>query len=394
MSNEKNQDKKRQNKWKNITGSMVIIMIMAVLGYLMGYYSGSKNTSNISFGGKLISLGFQLIGIFIIIFLQIIIHEVGHLVFGLLSGYRYSSFRIGSFMWLKKDGKIHFKRLSLAGTEGQCLLCPPEMVNGKMPFFLYNLGGSLMNVISSLIFIGVYMICKDIAYLSVFLIMASIVGFAIALMNAIPMKLGVVNNDGYNALSVSKSNAAVHAWWVQLKVSEQISKGVRLKDMPKEWFVVPSDKEMKNSITATIGVFATNRMMDMQDFDEAKELMDKLLVMDSAIVGLHRQLIVCDKIYCELIDGNRNSQLDNMLDKPQKQFMKQMKNFPSVMRTEYAYALIAEKNSQKAEQMNAQFEKIAITYPYQGDIVSERELIEVATQKFDEISSADVIKQP
>ena len=39
-------------------------------------------------------------------FLQTVIHEAGHLVFGLLSGYQYCSFRIGSFMWIKQDGKI------------------------------------------------------------------------------------------------------------------------------------------------------------------------------------------------------------------------------------------------------------------------------------------------
>ena len=64
-------------------------------------------------------------------FLQIVVHEAGHLVFGLLTGYQYSSFRIGSFMWVKLDGKIRLKRYSMSGTGGQCLMAPPDMADGS-----------------------------------------------------------------------------------------------------------------------------------------------------------------------------------------------------------------------------------------------------------------------
>ena len=84
-------------------------------------------------------------------FAQTVVHEAGHLLFGLLTGYQFSSFRIGSFMWLEKDGKLTLKRFSLAGTGGQCLMDPPEPVDGKIPYVLYNLGGSLANTIVSVI---------------------------------------------------------------------------------------------------------------------------------------------------------------------------------------------------------------------------------------------------
>ena len=67
-----------------------------------------------------------------------------------------------------------------------------------------------------------------------------------------------------------------------------------------------------------------------------------------------------------------------MLDKEQKKFMKQMKNFPSVLRTEYVYALLCEKNIEKAQKVKVRFEKWAKTYPYQNDVKSERELMERA----------------
>ena len=68
----------------------------------------------------LIALGFILTGYFhnLIIFTSIIIiHELGHLIFGLLSGYKFSSFRIGNIMLVKTGGKLKFKKLTIELTE-------------------------------------------------------------------------------------------------------------------------------------------------------------------------------------------------------------------------------------------------------------------------------------
>ena len=56
--------------------------------------------------------------------------------------------------------------------------------------------------------------------------------------------------------------------------------------------------------------------------------------------------------------------------------MKSMKKFPSVLRTWYAYALLAERDGEKARKIKDQFEKCAKSYPYPSDIASERELME------------------
>ena len=203
-------------------------------------------------------------------------------------------------------------------------------------------------------------------------------GFALALMNGVPMRFGMVDNDGYNALALRKNSDALRSCWVQMKVNEQMAQGVRVKDMPEEWFFVPTPDQMKNSMIAVMGVFACNRLIDAGAFEEADQLIEKLLKMDTAIIGLHRNLLICDRIYCELISKNRRDKLDEMLDKKQKKFMKTMQQFPSILRTEYTYALLSEKNVEKARNIKKQFEKRARTYPYPSDIESEQELIDIA----------------
>ena len=64
--------------------------------------------------------------------------------------------------------------------------------------------------------------------------------------------------------------------------------------------------------------------------------------------------------------------------KEQKKIMAEMAKNPSVIRTQYAYALLCEKDNAKAEKHLAEFEKAAKKHPYPGDIESERELIEEA----------------
>lgn len=357
------------------------MLIGAAGGFLMVAYIDRGTGAETPLYEKILSLVGLFLGMYAAIFAQLIIHETGHLIFGLLSGYKFSSFRIFSFMWVREDKKIKFRRLSIAGTGGQCLMSPPDMADGKIPVILYNLGGSIMNIVFGLIFLGLFFIFTDIPFLSTVTLLFAVIGFILAVMNGVPMRMGAVDNDGYNAFSLTRNPEAMRAFWVQMKVNEQVAKGVRLKDMPDEWFAVPSDEAMKNSMVAVMGAFACNRLMDAEQFEEADGLMAHMLAIDSGMVGLHRSLMICDRMYVELITENRRQVLDSMLTKEQKKFMKSMKSFPTVIRTEYVYALLCEKNAVKADQAKARFEKCAKTYPYPNDVQSERELMELAEKK-------------
>ena len=45
------------------------------------------------------------------IFIEMAIHEAGHLIFGLATGYKFLSYRIGSFTFIKEEGKIKVKEI-------------------------------------------------------------------------------------------------------------------------------------------------------------------------------------------------------------------------------------------------------------------------------------------
>ena len=370
----------KKSVWQKYAGAVFAMVIGAICGVVIAEFSADSASSG-SFASGIGSLAALFVGMYLAIMFHMIIHEAGHLLFGLLTGYRYVSFRVFSFMWVKDEGKIRLKRLSIAGTGGQCLMAPPDMKDGKFPQVMYNLGGSIINLIAGGIFLAAGFLLSGFPLAKAAMFIFAVVGFMLAFTNGVPMRMGVVDNDGYNAISLNKSPEAAEAFWIQLKANEQIAKGIRLREMPDKWFELPSDESMKNSMVATRGVFAANRLMDEENFEEAEKLITHLLSIESGMVGLHKSLLICDKIFCGLIAGKNGDAIEGMLTKEQKKFMKAMKSFPSVLRTEYALALINEKDASKAEKIRSEFEKCAGSYPYPVEAASERDLIALAEKK-------------
>ncbi len=331
-----------------------------------------------------------LIGIYVFLllfsFLQIVAHEAGHLVFGLLTGYEYSSFRIGSFMWVKTEGKLKLKRFSLAGTGGQCLMAPPEYNNGSFPYVLYNMGGCIANLVVSLVPLIPVLLSWRLTYFNCMVLLWAGIGLFFALTNGIPMKMQGMPNDGHNAMSLGKHPEALHAFWLQMKINEKIAMGNRLRDLPEEWFTLPDETGMQNSLVATIAVFACNRLVDMGNYAEAGSLMERLVTEKNGMVGIHRHMLNADRIYCELVGENRTEKLQELYTDELQKFLKAMKKSPSVYRTEYLYARYVEKDEKKAEAAMNGFDKVAESYPYPHEIVGERELIAYAEAKLEKIS--------
>lgn len=373
---------KQKSSWQQWLMMGLFMLIGACCGLLMiRYMEMTANTAS-SPAKDLLIFGALFLAMYAGMLLQIILHEAGHLVFGLLTGYRFSSFRIFSLMLIKEEGKLKCKRFSLAGTGGQCLMCPPQpAADGSFPYVLYNLGGSLMNLASSLLFFLLTLAMWQRPLASTLLLMLVVIGVAFALINGLPLRLTATDNDGRNILSIGQDPAARRAFWLQLAIHEQVSRNVPITEMPEEWFALPDEAAMQNSMCATIAVFAANRLMALGERAEADALMAHLLQMDSGIIGIQRCLLICDRITCEVLGENRKEIIDAMLTRDQQKFMKSMKTYPTVLRTRYILALLHENDQAKAKKLLQQFEKTARSYPYPADIQPDRDLLAAAQHK-------------
>jgi hypothetical protein len=109
--------------------------------------------------------------------------------------------------------------------------------------------------------------------------------------------------------------------------------------------------------------------------------MERLLMPQIGLIDLYRMLLVCDRMYVEMITENRPEILTGMRTDEQLKLMKSMKDAPSVLRTEYVYALLSEKNEEKARELEERFEKSAKPYPYPNEIEAETELLAIAKER-------------
>ena len=132
--------------------NLFVMIVYAAVGLAIAIFADNKynyiNSTGDYIDAMLVVLAYAIISFLIHIF----IHELGHLIFGILTGYKFNSFRVGSYLLQKTNGKYEIKNLHIMGTGGQCLMEAPEMDDeGEYPYKLYHLGGIINNLIASIL---------------------------------------------------------------------------------------------------------------------------------------------------------------------------------------------------------------------------------------------------
>lgn len=366
-------EKKPARKKLALAGVLIPLLVGAAIGFFVPFLLMPMVGDNDLL--YFLYLGVIIAGLLLGGCAQIVIHEAGHLIFGLRSGYQFLSFNVFGLIWKRgADGKLRMKRMKIAGAGGQCLMAPPDWNGGNFPFTLYNLGGVLANLLASAVFalLG-WLIPVD--ALRIFLLSAAFVGVAFAVTNGVPFTTSAIQNDGKNLLCIRRSLHARRAFWVQMALAAETTRGTRLRSMPEEWFAPFPEKEMDNPIVCAIAVQNASRLMDKLDFPSALAAIRPLLARERGVVGLYRMVMTCDGAVCEMVTG-QPGQLVADMDKPEfKPMLQAMKTNPSILRTRYALALLRDRDADKAAAILAEFEKAAAIYPYPQDVESEREIL-------------------
>lgn len=366
---------KKKINWKGLLLGIAFVAVCFVGGILVGVFIGDSLGDSLTAEAYLFNLALVLISVYGWLVAHIIIHEAGHMVFGLLTGYKFSSFRVFSWMLMRKNGKFQLKRYTIPGTGGQCLMIPPELVDGKMPCFLYNMGGCIFNALTAIACVALSGVLHPAVW-----IIGAVFGVIVVALNGIPRRKNL-SNDGSNAFSLNKDPEAMRAFWEQMKMAEAMTQGVRMKDMPDEWFRMPADNEMKNVMLAAQGFINCGRLLDAEKFDEFKTLADRMLSMETGLMGIQKDSLACNRITCELLTEGNREVVENLLTDRLRQSMKALKTCIDIIRAEYAIALLYDKDEAKAQKHLAAFEKAARNYAYTGELEGERELIAMIQQK-------------
>ncbi|MDE6312184.1 MAG: M50 family metallopeptidase [Lachnospiraceae bacterium] len=363
---------KRQSTCTKLAMMVYFMAVGAFLGFMLSeiqeqWFENSE--IRLVFSGALYVF---LLAVFMIFWLlNICFHELGHMIFGLMSGYEFQSIRFGNLIILKTEDGFKMGKNSLAGTAGQCLMKPPKGSVENYPTTLYNMGGCIVN---GVLMLGMLLGGKSVAAL--ICLMGAFIGLGVVLLNGIP--ISSLSNDGYNTLILCKSGKARKAFWYSLEINNALAKGIRYAEMPEEWFAWEKCVTENNLETAQ-GINYFSYLMMAKEYEKAKEIGQYIMENAVAMADIHSKMLKADLLFCCIM-------LDS--DKIREIYKKEEKNFKKLggmldmQRTNYAYALLVEKDEKQAQMYQEKFQALAEKFPYPAEIEAEQELLHEVEEKY------------
>ncbi len=372
----------RKEKVKKLLAMGLSILIGAVFGFCFIMFLDSVEASDkIS--------GFVLIAIFIpsivtSMIIHIIVHEFGHVIMGRLTGYKFYSYRIFSLMFLKEDGEWRVRRYTLPGTIGQAIMLPPEKKDGHFPWFLYNLGGGLVNIVLSLIALAIYLLTPNLSGVAgIILLCFLMVGLLLGVTNLIPMPNAIMPNDGSNMLAMYKDELVRESFYKQLNIVASLSQNKSFKEFPLEYYQLPKEANLKNPIISNMKNYELEYYYDTNNYNAAVNLLNEM-EQEKVQSKLIKFSFDTERLFVECLQGPREEIIEYLCTKQLLNLMKQAKNTPDMNRILMAYEGFYVKDIAEAKQHYGKALKLLEKYPFKGIADIEKRLLEMIKEKLDE----------
>ncbi len=372
----------RKEKVKKVIAMGLPMLLGAVFGFCFIIFLDSVEASDKINGLFLIIIFIPSIVTSII--LHIIVHELGHVIMGLLTGYMFYSYRIFSLMFLREDGKWKFRRYTLPGTAGQAIMLPPKKKDGHFSWFLYNLGGGLMNIVLSLITLAIYLLIPNLSgVVGIMLLCFLMAGFIIGVSNLLPIPNAMMPNAGSNMLALYKDELVRECFYKQLNLVASLAQNKSFKDFPLEYYQLPKEANLKNPIIATMKNYELEYYYDIEDYSALVNLLNEM-EQEKVQSKLIKFCFDTERLFVECMQGPREEIIEHLCTKQLLNLMKQAKNTPEMNRILMAYEGLYVKDIAEAKQHYGKALKLLEKYPFKGVADIERRLLKMVKEKLDE----------
>ena len=330
-----------------------------------------------------------LLVIFASFYVNVILHEAGHLIMGLLSHHRFVSFQIGDLTFVKEHDSLCLKKNHVAGIAGQCLMEPPALTDQRYHCVGFLLGGGLMNLCLCIILYLVSLLFSDnSAVTTVLVYLAGSTSLYVAVTGLFPMRLVSLMNDGYNAFLENDSGKLAN--YYILRFNAAMSKAERITDIDSEILtqVLNFDfSDLDSPCTANLCFNAAQCYMAKREYDSAKMCYERIAA--SKTVGILKSFSNCELAFLDILLQGENATPEKYMDVNAQSFQKKMKSNASVLREKYAYYLLYKKDEKKAAAIKQKFFKSVACAPVKAERHCEQQLFNeietAASQKYNAI---------
>lgn len=165
--------------------------------------------------------------------LTVVLHEIGHLIGGLLSGYRLSGFAVGGIILRRQNGRFGWHKYPLGSLNwGQCFMYGEE---DSSPGMLVT-GGCAMNIILGLVFSVIALVTIGLdekgVWRLMFLAVPASVNMVMGLANLLS---GSVTSDG-NTLKEVKKDDGKRMYNRTMMITAELLDGKSYSEMKAELF--------------------------------------------------------------------------------------------------------------------------------------------------------------
>lgn len=325
-----------------------------------------------------------LFGVIISFILCTIIHESGHLVFGLLTNYKLTSFRIFRFIFFKENGKIMVKKEKVPGIVGQCIMYYEEY-SDNMPYKLYNYGGLILNF--TLAVIG-YTLLFFTENMILFGIILSFSTMSITLFLANYLPIGAFN-DGMNVRMINKDKMFLKVLYDQTKMMRLFKEGYLITDLDNYDY----DLDKMNTLLLPLVIISGYKAVLNDDKVEGKRILDALKKhydnLDKDLkLSVYTEIL---SLECMLFNDSGNTiELFNSLPNPNKRLLFRIKEI-SFLSGSCFHLVYQIKDYDKALKRIEELEKIANNHYYKAYKEYYLFIVKTLKERIIEFTSKDEI---
>lgn len=360
-----------------------IDVILTSIGYLLavapfvvlgGYVAASAKilVAADNLGLTLIIMGVLLLLAVVFLYLHIIIHEGGHMVCALLSGWKFLSFRVGNFVLVEQDGKLKLKKTTVVGTGGQCLMIPPNVKYEDCPYFLYFLGGGTANILTGAVAFLVGLLVNP--AMQVLFNMFAIIGIGLGVSNLFPAKMSGIMNDGYQMfIEIPESSDSKKYMYCLMSANAILTEQESTQALPENirtTILEIDDGDMDNYFAVNLLLFKNSILQEEGKYEEVQQICRKIVAAPD-MLQVFKNEAMCELLYYEIMGEGSKEKIEKLADKNLMKYIKATSVYPSRRRLMYAYHLIYRNDLVAAENEYQALLKTAKTHPSKAESAIE-----------------------
>ncbi len=242
-----------------------------------------------------------LLGLIITVYLGIILHECGHLVFGLFGGMKFKSISFPLVKIISVNGRLKFTFEKKVSFLGVCEMYPGEGVKPAKAFAMMAAGGPIGSFLALLFSVIFLALAPYIGYYTAILFgVPSILLYTVFLDNAFPMCVNGARTDGAQMVEILKQTPSAKVLVTVLTAQAGYRAG--LSPSEQAWHDLYDVPQLPD--TDLNYMFLLNarylHALDSGDLDKIRDIDMRIRAILPHIPDIYADQLVCDIFYDSL----------------------------------------------------------------------------------------------